>query len=132
MRNLLTIVLLLSSLAPGVWADPADKQVLELHQRWNAALAGANDFNQLAPMMTKSSLQEISTLDVKQQQGIFGLLKMAGMMGASKQWKVVGHRQEKGFFVYKLTHQEKSGKGSTEFPVAEEDGQLKVDFRDKK
>ena len=43
MRKLFTLTLLLGSLATCVGADPTDKQVLELHQRWNAAVAGAND-----------------------------------------------------------------------------------------
>ncbi len=132
MRKLFTLALLLGWLAPCVGADPTDKQVLELHQRWNSALAGANDFNALAPLMSTSSLEEISGLDVKQQQATFGMLKMAAMMGGARQWKVEGHQKVKNFFVYKLVHQEQNSRGSTEFPVAEEAGVLKVDFRRKK
>lgn len=132
MRKLLTLGLLLGWLAPCVGADPTDKQVLELHQRWNAAVAGANDFNSLAPLMSSGSLQEISSLDGKQQQATLGMIKMAAMMGGSKQWKVESHQKVQNFFVYKLIHQEKSSRGSTEFPVAEEAGQLKVDFRRKR
>ena len=126
------LALLMSLYAPNLWADPTDTQVLELHKRWNTALAGASDFNVLAPMMSRSSLQELSSMDVKQQEATFMMLKMAGAMGGSKQWTVESHRKEKGFFVYKLVHQEKNSRGSTELPVAEEDGQLKVDFRRKK
>lgn len=132
MRKLFTLTLLLGSLATCVGADPTDKQVLELHQRWNAAVAGANDFNSLVPMMSKSSLQEISGMDGKQQQATFGMMKMAAMMGGAKQWTVESHRKVQDFFLYKLVHQEQGSRGSTEFPVAEEAGQLKVDFRRKK
>ena len=132
MRKHLILVTTLISLALGAWATPSDKQVLELYQRWNATLAGANEFNALAPLLSKASLQQISSQDVKEQQAGFGILKMAGMLGASKQWKVESFRTEKGFYVYKLVHGDKTNHGSTEFPVAEEDGQLKVDLRPKK
>lgn len=132
MRKLLTLALLSGSLATCVAADPTDKQVLELHQRWNAAVSGANDFNSLASLMSRGSLQEISSMDGKQQQATFGMMKMAALMGGAKQWKVESHQKVQDFFVYKLVHQEKSSRGSTEFPVAEEAGQLKVDFRRKK
>lgn len=132
MKKLFAITLALISLAMGAWALPTDKQVLELHQRWTAAVAGANDFNALAPMMSNASLQEISSQDAKQQQAGFGMLKMAAMMGGSKKWRVESHRTERGFLVYKLVHGDKNHHGSTEFPVVEEDGQLKVDLRSKK
>ena len=118
-------------MALSAWADPSNQQVLELHQRWNAALAGASNFTVLAPLMSKASLREIGGMDAKQQEGTFMMLKMAGAMGGAKQWTVESHRKEKDFFIYKLVHQEKSSRGSTELPVIEEDGQLKVDFRRK-
>lgn len=113
------------------WAAPTDKQVLELYQRWNTALAGASDFNGVTPLMSKASIQEVAKLDVKQQQAMFGMMKAMVMMGGAHTWSVEGHRREKGFLLYKLVHKEKNTSGSAEFPVAEEDGQLKVDFRKK-
>ena len=113
------------------WADPSDQQVLDLHQRWIAALAGANNFNVLTPMMSKASIQEIASMDAKQQEGTFMMLKMAAAMGNSNKWTVESHRSEKGHLIYKLAHKEKSSRGESDFPVVEEGGQLKVDFRRK-
>lgn len=132
MKKLFAVTVTMISLALGAWALPTDKQVLDLYQRWTAAVAGANDFNALVPMMSKASVQEIASQDVKQQQAGFGILKMAAMMGGGKKWTVEGHRTEKGMLLYKLVHGDKNNHGSTELPVLEEDGQLKVDLRSKK
>lgn len=57
MRIFFSMALVLMSLALCGWADPTDRQVLELHQRWNAAVLGANDFNTLAPFMSKAGIE---------------------------------------------------------------------------
>ena len=113
------------------FADPSDRQVVEFYQRWNTAITTAHDFNALAPMMSKGFLADVAAQDVKDQQALFGMLKMASAMGgmSGATWTVASHRRDKGMLIYKLVRKGKGSSASAEFPVAEEDGQLKADMR---
>jgi len=128
-KCLLTLAWLLT-LSLGVVAEPTDKQVLELYRRWNLAVAAAADFQGLAPLMSRASLEEIGKMEVKKQQTMFGMMKLMNMLDANKPWTVTGHGRKMGVLVYKLECHDANSKSSNEFPVVEEDGQLKTDFRD--
>ncbi|MBT9582387.1 hypothetical protein IV102_03490 [bacterium] len=130
MHSLLKAAIVLPWLTLSCWAGPTDEQVLDLHQLWSSTLAASGDFSEVAPLMSRASLEQIHRMDANKRQALFAMMKMSQPIYADARWNVEGHQKHRGTLVYKLTYHG-TNSGSLEFPVTEEDGQLLVDWRDR-
>ena len=130
MHSLLKAAIVIPWLVLPGWAGPTDEQVLDLHQLWNNTLAASKDFSEVAPLMSRASLEQIQRMDGNKRQALFAMMKMSLGIYAGARWNVEGRQKHRGRLVYKLIYQG-TNSGTVEFPVTEEDGQLLVDWRDR-
>ncbi|MFN8610367.1 MAG: hypothetical protein U0931_22710 [Vulcanimicrobiota bacterium] len=126
MRLLSSSLILLGLLTGLSWALPEDQQVLGLYQQWCAALTRADNFNSLAPWLSRSSCQRIILLAPNQQQDFFRSLKSTSVLEASPGWEVQNRLIEGGSLVYVLCNRTSNSKAVLR--VVEELGQLKVEL----